>query len=77
MKHLIQSLLLTFLILSASCSGEKNNDAATVREVDICVYGGTSAGVVAAYSAVLSPPIRPRNWGSRYSSSNRANTWAV
>ena len=51
MKHLIQSLLLTFLILSASCSGEKNNDAATVREVDICVYGGTSAGVVAAYSA--------------------------
>ena len=29
MKHLIQSVLLTFLILSASCSGEKNNDAAT------------------------------------------------
>ena len=25
--------------------------AQSVREVDICIYGGTSAGVIAAYTA--------------------------
>jgi hypothetical protein len=31
--------------------GSLNLPAQTVKEVDICVYGGTSAGVIAAYSA--------------------------
>jgi hypothetical protein len=30
---------------------KRENTAASVKEVDICIYGGTSAGVVAAYSA--------------------------
>lgn len=28
--------------------------SAAVREVDVCVYGGTSAGVIAAYSTAMS-----------------------
>ena len=27
--------------------------AQSVREVDICIYGGTSAGVIAAYTAKI------------------------
>ena len=33
-----------------SCAQSRNTD---VKEVDVCVYGGTSAGVVAAYSAKM------------------------
>lgn len=45
-----RSLLLAFVvILVASFSTESH--AQPVTSVDICVYGGTSAGVIAAYSA--------------------------
>lgn len=44
---LIKLLLLSPLILLMSCSGAKNNEI----EVDVCIYGGTSAGVIAAYTA--------------------------
>jgi len=44
--------LLILCITFFSCHLEKReNTAASVKEVDICIYGGTSAGVVAAYSA--------------------------
>jgi hypothetical protein len=44
-KHFISiTILLTFI----SCG---RDDAAQQKEVDICVYGGTASGVVAAYSA--------------------------
>jgi hypothetical protein len=48
-KHLITVLILS---VSVSC-GNGRDDAAQQqqREVDICVYGGTASGVVAAYSA--------------------------
>lgn len=42
------SLLLIALIVFTSCAKDKP------EEVDICIYGGTSAGVVAAYTATLS-----------------------
>lgn len=45
MKNLI--LLLTILFCSCSC---KSNSK---EEYDICIYGGTSAGVIAAYSAKM------------------------
>ena len=44
-KHIV--ILLAFCMHLFSCQSEKEN----VKEVDVCVYGGTSAGVVAAYSA--------------------------
>ena len=51
MKHkLIAALCFLLCISFQSC---KNSGDAEVREVDICVYGGTSAGVVAAYSAKM------------------------
>ena len=43
-----------FIICAAlfSCHSQKEGNTSTsVKEVDICIYGGTSAGVVAAYSA--------------------------
>lgn len=40
-------LLLSPLIFFLSCSSSKNNEI----EVDVCIYGGTSAGVIAAYTA--------------------------
>ena len=45
MKNLI--LLLTVLTFLFSC---KSNPK---EEYDICIYGGTSAGVIAAYSAKM------------------------
>lgn len=44
LKYCILSIAFLF-----SCNIEKNE--MMVKEVDVCVYGGTSAGVVAAYSA--------------------------
>lgn len=41
--RIISSLLFFFLVIAAT--------AQKVKQVDICVYGGTSAGVIAAYSA--------------------------
>ncbi|MEO9004051.1 MAG: FAD-dependent oxidoreductase [Ginsengibacter sp.] len=44
-----KTLLFTFLIfLLVSCKSKNENN---VTEVDICVYGGTSAGIIAAYTA--------------------------
>ena len=34
-----------------SCHFQKKENTSAVKEVNICIYGGTSAGVVAAYSA--------------------------
>jgi hypothetical protein len=43
MKNVLNAILLTCIVLSCNTVKE--------REVDICVYGGTASGVVAAYSA--------------------------
>lgn len=32
-------------------TSKKGNASTPIKEVDICIYGGTSAGVIAAYSA--------------------------
>ena len=48
-KHFIYAILLPAIL---SCGGRENGgDDMLQKEVDICVYGGTAAGVVAAYSA--------------------------
>ncbi len=47
MKKIIYSLLFLFIFSTIAYSQNNNN----VSEVDICVYGGTSAGVIAAYTA--------------------------
>ena len=44
-KHFIYAIILSICI---SCGG---NDAALQKDVDVCVYGGTASGVIAAYSA--------------------------
>lgn len=48
MKYFRLILLLSCAVLF-SCSSTKNN----IEEVDICIYGGTSAGVIAAYTAKM------------------------
>jgi hypothetical protein len=45
MKKYVVSALLLWLAVSCGC------DDVAQREVDICIYGGTASGVVAAYSA--------------------------
>lgn len=45
MKNILSIIL---LIASSYCVRAQN-----IKEVDICVYGGTSAGVIAAYTAAL------------------------
>ncbi len=40
-----------FLLIISLLSGSQYLCAQDVREVDICIYGGTSAGVIAAYTA--------------------------
>lgn len=50
MKYKLFPLILCLTFFS--CHFEKKEKiSAPVKEVDICIYGGTSAGVVAAYSA--------------------------
>lgn len=50
MKYKLFPLILCITLFS--CQFQKKGNASTpVKEVDICIYGGTSAGVVAAYSA--------------------------
>ena len=49
MKYTIISLILCISLFS--CHSEKQENISSIKEVDICIYGGTSAGVVAAYSA--------------------------
>lgn len=46
-----QIIFLIFCVSLFSCQSGKEDSQASVKEVDICIYGGTSAGVVAAYSA--------------------------
>ncbi len=49
-KRLINLIgIILSLTLLGSCSYQKNNSSD--KQVDICIYGGTSAGVIAAYSA--------------------------
>ncbi|MDR0572556.1 MAG: FAD-dependent oxidoreductase [Tannerella sp.] len=45
-KHFICAIILSICI---SCGG--GNDATLQKDVDVCVYGGTASGVIAAYSA--------------------------
>ena len=40
-------LLISFFALTIICDAQNNN----AKTVDVCVYGGTSAGVIAAYTA--------------------------
>ena len=42
-----QLIALCFLVLSLTSLSAKE----VVKEVDVCVYGGTASGVIAAYSA--------------------------
>ena len=46
-----QIIFLIFCVSLFSCQSGKEDSLTSIREVDICIYGGTSAGVVAAYSA--------------------------
>ncbi|WP_341296885.1 FAD-dependent oxidoreductase [Catalinimonas locisalis] len=46
---IIRNIVCFILIGFLGCSSP--NEQENVREVDICVYGGTAAGVIAAYSA--------------------------
>lgn len=46
-----QILILVFFVSLFSCQSGQKDSQTSVKEVDICIYGGTSAGVVAAYSA--------------------------
>lgn len=43
----IEKLFIVIIIILSSCNNNKDYD------YDICVYGGTSAGVIAAYSAKM------------------------
>lgn len=45
----VRKLIFFFLISLIACSSPE--EQANTREVDICVYGGTAAGVMAAYAA--------------------------
>jgi len=50
MKYKLFPLILCITLFS--CQLQKKGNASTpIKEVDICIYGGTSAGVIAAYSA--------------------------
>lgn len=67
MKNRIILLLSVILTTMISCRTQ------SVKEVDICIYGGTSAGVIAAYTAQQSgksvllhrtwPPFRRHEFG--------------
>lgn len=46
MKNILYIILSFLLFVSCKTTGNE-----TTKEVDVCVYGGTSAGVIAAYSA--------------------------
>ncbi|MCD7935793.1 MAG: FAD-dependent oxidoreductase [Tannerellaceae bacterium] len=50
-SYLISFCLSLFILLTGiACAGTHEQ----VKEVDICIYGGTSAGVIAAYTAKMS-----------------------
>jgi hypothetical protein len=44
-KRIVVALLAAFVLVTASASAQR------IIETDVCVYGGTSAGVIAAYTA--------------------------
>lgn len=49
MKNYIVTFIALFVLLS--CQPQKSNNDLETKEVDICIYGGTASGVMAAYSA--------------------------
>lgn len=49
MRNYIVTFIALFVLLS--CQPQKSNDNLETKEVDICIYGGTASGVIAAYSA--------------------------
>ena len=49
MKYILFPCILCITLFS--CHLQKKENTSAVKEVNICIYGGTSAGVVAAYSA--------------------------
>ncbi|RYY25941.1 MAG: FAD-dependent oxidoreductase [Chitinophagaceae bacterium] len=48
-KKFVFVLLLSLPVLISGCGDQ--SDSSTADEVDICIYGGSSAGVIAAYTA--------------------------
>ncbi len=44
-------VLMLFAFLHVQCTSNKSNQA-DLKQVDICIYGGNAAGVIAAYTAV-------------------------
>lgn len=49
MKEYIVTFIALFVLLS--CQPQRSNNNLETKEVDICIYGGTASGVMAAYSA--------------------------
>ena len=50
MKQCGKWIMLVWASVLVACHPAKDTSG-EVREVDVCVYGGTSSGVIAAYSA--------------------------
>lgn len=50
-RFFISALLAAFCLVPSCDKEEKQNDAYTFESCDICVYGATSGGVIAAYTA--------------------------
>ena len=44
-KRIVVALVATFVLVTTAASAQR------IIETDVCVYGGTSAGVIAAYTA--------------------------
>ncbi len=51
MKNYLHYFMLILLMILSACN-HRNRDS-TIYRVDVCVYGGTSAGVMAAYAAKM------------------------
>ena len=70
-------LICAFAILLSSCN-TSSSPPANAKEVDVCVYGGTAAGVIAAYSAKMMGKtvilVKPGNYlGKLTNRMNKAN----
>ncbi|MCI5492247.1 MAG: FAD-dependent oxidoreductase, partial [Prevotellaceae bacterium] len=51
--HIILTLALSFLMPQSSSTAMAQEETSLNPEVDICVYGSTPAGIMAAYTAKL------------------------
>ena len=51
MKKALRTLLLLVLCTAMQANSALAKPASDTKEVDICIYGGTSLGVIAAYTA--------------------------